>query len=80
MMNKTAIYVMVMMGGIMLINLYLSYHYIFNVKGLMWMGFVSLFAALLLIALMVQYYKQQKKQDHSNINEHIKSDDDRILK
>lgn len=46
----------------------------------MWMGFVSLFAAFLLIMLTVQYFKHQKKQDHSNINAHIKSEDDRILK
>ncbi|ARQ03663.1 hypothetical protein [Macrococcoides caseolyticum] len=78
--NKTTIYVMFMMLLIAAINLGLSYHYIFNVKGLMWMGFVSLFAALLLMMFTVQYYKHQKKQDHSNINAHIKSEDDRILK
>lgn len=69
-----------MMLLIAAINLGLSYHYIFNVKGLMWMGFVSLFAALLLMMFTVQYYKHQKNQDHSNINAHIKSEDDRILK
>lgn len=69
-----------MMLLIAAINLGLSYHYIFNVKGLMWMGFVSLFAALLLMMFTVQYYKYQKNQDHSNINAHIKSEDDRILK
>ena len=78
--NKTTIYVMFMMLLIAAINFGLSYHYIFNVKGLMWMGFVSLFAALLLMMLTVQYYKHQEKQDHSNINAHIKSEDDRILK
>ncbi|UOB20862.1 hypothetical protein [Macrococcus armenti] len=80
MLSKTSVYVMIMMGVIAIINLFLSYYYIFVVKGLMWMGFVSLFAAGLLISLMIKYYKHQKKKDFSNINAHIKSEEDRILK
>ncbi|UBH22731.1 hypothetical protein LAU42_01950 [Macrococcus armenti] len=80
MLSKTSVYVMIMMGVFAIINLFLIYYYIFVVKGLMWMGFVSLFAAGLLISLMIKYYKQQKKKDFSNINAHIKSEEDRILK
>lgn len=80
--SKTHIYVMVMMLALVGVNLYLTYYYIVGPgRGeVSWMGFVSLFAALMLLGLTYKYYKSQKKVDMNDFNSHIKSDDDRIIK
>lgn len=80
--SKTHIYVMLMMIALVCVNLYLSYYYIIGPgRGeVSWMGFVSLFAALMLTVLTYRYYQSQKKIKMEDFNAHIKSDDDRILK
>ncbi|RAI81475.1 hypothetical protein ETI06_06390 [Macrococcoides goetzii] len=80
--SKTHIYVIIMMLALVAINLYLSYYYIIGPgRGeVSWMGFVSLFAALMLIGLTYKYYQSQKKINMDDFNAHIKSDDDRIIK
>lgn len=80
--SKTHIYVIIMMLALVAINLYLSYYYIIGPgRGeVSWMGFVSLFAALMLIGLTYKYYQSQKKINMDDFNAHIKSDDDRLIK
>ncbi|WP_414044019.1 hypothetical protein [Macrococcus animalis] len=80
--SKTHIYVMVMMLALVGVNLYLTYYYIIGPgRGeVSWMGFVSLFAALMLLGLTYKYYQSQKKVDMNDFNSHIKSDEDRMIK
>ncbi|MCU7557747.1 hypothetical protein [Macrococcus capreoli] len=80
--SKTNIYVIVMMLALVGINLYLTYYYIIGPgRGeVSWMGFVSLFAALMLAALTYKYYQSQKEINMDDFNSHIKSDKDRLLK
>ncbi|ULG72353.1 hypothetical protein [Macrococcus brunensis] len=69
-------------GAIALINLYFAYYFILaDGRGqLTWMGFVSLFVAIVFIYLFIRYYQAMKRQNMKNFNAHIKSDDDRLLK
>lgn len=80
--SKTHIYVMIMMLALVAVNIFLSYYYIIGPgRGeVSWMGFVSLFAAIMLIVLTYRYYQSQKKMDMNDFNSHIKSEDDRLLK
>lgn len=67
---------------IALVNFYFAFYYILGGgRGeLMWMGIVSLLVGIIFLLLLNRYHQSVKRQNMTDFNSHIKSDDDRLLK
>lgn len=70
------------MSLIAAINFYFAYYYLLGGgRGeLSWMGAVSLLVAFVFIGLLYRYHQSVKRQNMERFNEHIKTDDDRLIK